>query len=284
MEKSVTDILKAATTQLEERGTDSPRLDAEILLAHVLGWRRLSLYVDSDKILPLESILRFNELITRRLKKIPVAYLTGTKDFMGLSFAVNENVLIPRPETELLTEFVGEYLRGLGGEVTFADLGAGSGAICISILKFVKSARAATVDISAEALEVAKFNAQKFHVDDRIEFFQGDLFSPLEGKIFNAIVSNPPYIPTNELETLQAEVKKEPRTALDGGEDGLNFYRQIISGAPKFLISGGLLAVEVGINQASPVKTLMEHKNFIDVEIFKDLAGIERVVAGFLRH
>ena len=282
--KTVAEVLKSGTERLEEGGIDSPRLDAEILLAHVLGWRRLNLYIDAEKILPLGNILRFNELINRRLEKIPVSYLTGTKDFMGLAFAVNENVLIPRPETEILTELVGEYLRGLGGEVTFADLGAGSGAICISILKFVKSARAATVDISAEALEVAKFNAQKFHVDDRIEFFQGDLFSPLEGKIFNAIVSNPPYIPTNELETLQAEVKKEPRTALDGGEDGLNFYRQIISGAPKFLISGGLLAVEVGINQASPVKTLMEHKNFIDVEIFKDLAGIERVVAGFLRH
>ena len=159
-------------------------------------------------------------------------------------------------------------------------MGAGSGAICISILKFVKSARAAAVDISAEALEVAKFNAQKFHVDDRIEFFCGDLFASLEGKIFNAIVSNPPYIPTSELETLQSEVKREPRLALDGGADGLNFYRRIISGAPKFLVDGGLLAVEVGINQAAAVKTLMERENFIDVEIFKDLAEIERVVIG----
>ena len=280
MKKSVAEVLKSAMIRLEEGGIDSPKLDAEILLAHVLGWRRLSLYVDAEKVLPLEKILRFNDLITQRLKKIPVAYLTGTKEFMGLAFAVNEHVLIPRPETEILTELVGEHLRSIGGEVTFADLGAGSGAICISILKFVKSARAFAVDVSAEALNVAKFNAEKFHVEDRIKFFQGDLFAPLEGKIFNAIISNPPYIPTGELDSLQAEVRREPRLALDGGEDGLNFYRRIISGAPKFLSARGVLAFEVGINQSAVVKNLMA-ANFADVEIFKDLAGIERVVAGF---
>ena len=276
---SVAEVLKSATAQLEAGGIENPRLDAEILLAYVLKWRRLNLYVDAEKILPLESILRFNDLITQRLKKFPVAYLTGAKDFMGLTFAVNEKVLIPRPDTEILTEFVGEFLRTRGGG-NFLDLGTGSGAICISILKFVKSARATTVDISEAALEVAKFNAKKFHVDDRIEFFCGDLFTPLEGKIFDAIVSNPPYIPTNELETLQAEVKKEPLLALDGGADGLNFYRRIIFDAPRFLTDGGLLAVEVGFNQAAAVKNLFEREKFFDVEIFKDLSGIERVVAG----
>lgn len=276
--KTVMKVLHAATERLTAGGIDSPRLDAEILLAHVLGWRRLSLYVDAEKNLPLEKILRFDELITRRLKKIPVAYLIGTREFMGLAFAVNENVLIPRPDTEILTEVVGEYLRSVGGEVTFADLGAGSGAICISILKFVKNARATAVDISAEALEVARFNAAKFHVDDRIKFFCGDLFAPLTGK-FNAIVSNPPYIPTGELETLQAEVQREPRLALDGGADGLNFYRRIISDAPKFLTAGGLLAVEVGINQAAAVKNLLAAEKFTDIKIFRDLSGIERVVA-----
>ena len=280
--KTVAEVLKSATTRLEVNGIDTPRLDAEILLAHVLQWRRLSLYVDADKILPLEKILRFNELITQRLEGVPVAYLTGAKEFMGLSFVVDENVLIPRPDTEILTEGVGKYLRGLGGEVTFADLGTGSGAICVSILKFVKSARVAAVDISEKALNVAKLNAAKFHVDDRAEFFCGDLFAPLNGKIFDAIVSNPPYIPTHELDVLQAEVRREPRLALDGGADGLNFYRRIISDAPRFLASGGLLAVEVGINQAQAVKTLAEAANFVDVKIFKDLAGIDRVVAAKL--
>lgn len=257
MKFSVFEVLKAASEQFSAAHIDNPRLDAEILLAHVLKWRRLRLYVDSDKILPLESVLRFNQLVNRRLEGFPVAYLTGSKDFMGLTFAVNENVLIPRPDTEILAEGVGKYLRGLGREVIFADLGAGSGAICVSILKFVQSARACAVDVSAEALDVAKLNAAKFHVDDRIKFFCGDLFEPLTGK-FDAIVSNPPYIPTNDLKTLQSEVKREPQLALDGGIDGLNFYRRIISDAPRFLTAGGLLAVEVGINQAQAVKTLAE--------------------------
>ena len=279
MKNSVKNILANATKLLAERNIDSPRLDAEILLAHVLGWRRLNLYIDDEKILSLESILRFNDLITRRLENFPVAYLTGAREFMGLAFAVNESVLIPRPETEILTELVGEFLRTRGGGV-FADLGTGSGAICVSILKFVKSARAVAVDISADALAVAKFNAEKFHVEDRVNFFCGDLFAPLTGKTFDAIVSNPPYIPSGELESLQAEVRREPRLALDGGADGLNFYRRIISCAPKFLNDGGTLAVEVGVNQSSAVKKLFAASGFVDVEIFKDMSGLERVVAG----
>ena len=199
---------------------------------------------------------------------------------MGLTFAVNENVLVPRPDTEILTELVGEFLRERVGGGIFADLGTGSGAIAISILKFVKSARAMAVDISEAALSVAKFNAEKFHVADRIKFLCGDLFAPLEGKIFDAIVSNPPYIPTNELKTLQAEVQREPKLALDGGADGLNFYRRILCDAPRFLVDGGILAVEVGINQSSVVKNLFLATGFVDVEIIKDLSGLERVVAG----
>lgn len=280
MKNSIKNILKNAVERLVAQNIKNPRLDAEILLAYVLNCRRLTLYIDSQQILPLEAILKFNELINRRLERIPVAYLTGSKEFFGLKFAVNQNVLIPRPETEILTEFVGEYLRGLDSEVIFADLGTGSGAIAVSILKFVKSARAVAVDVSEAALEVAKFNAEKFFVDDRIEFFCGDLFSPLEGKIFDAIVSNPPYILSSELETLQTEVKSEPRLALDGGADGLTFYRRIILDAPRFLISGGLLALEIGINQASAVKKLFETARFVDVTILNDLASIERIVIG----
>lgn len=277
--KNVAEILRSATERFSAAKIDNPRLDAEILLANVLNCRRLNLYVDSDKILPLKSILSFNELVNRRIKGIPVAYLVGSKEFFGLKFAVNENVLIPRPETEILTELVGEYLRGLEKSVIFADLGTGSGAIAISILKFVKNSRAIAVDISESALEVAKFNAIKFNVDDRINFCHGDLFEPLNGQIFDAIVSNPPYIPTSELKTLQNEVKSEPKTALDGGIDGLDFYRKIISCSPKFLLKNGILAVEIGINQASAVKNLFEQSNFADIEILRDLSGIERVVA-----
>lgn len=279
MKNSVAEVLKEATLRLETAEIDSSRLDAEILLAHVLKWRRLNLYIDAEKILPLESILRFNELVNQRLNGSPVAYIVKKKDFMGLTFAVNENVLIPRPETEILTEIVGEYLRGLGRKVIFADLGTGSGAISISILKFVKNASAIAVDISNDALEVAKFNAIKFHVEDRLEFHCGDLFAPLKGN-FDAIISNPPYIPTKDMETLQTEVKKEPTIALDGGEDGLSFYRRILSDAPRFLSENGILALEIGINQALSVKKLFERANFVDIEIFKDLAGLERVIIG----
>ena len=282
--KNVAQVLKSAEKRLEVAKIDSPRLDAEILLAHVLNCRRLDLYVDSEKKLPLETVLRFNELINRRLEKIPVAYLTGTREFMGLSFAVNENVLIPRPDTEILTEFVGKYLRTLGKSVNFVDIGTGSGAIAVSILKFVKNSRAAMVDISAEALKVAKFNAAKFNVDDRAEFFCDDMFNPIKGKIFDAIVSNPPYIPTNDIKNLQAEVKNEPKLALDGGIDGLNFYRRIISDAPNFLTAGGLLAVEIGINQAEIVKNFIDNSgNFTDAEILLDLSKIERVIAAYRR-
>lgn len=275
---TVTEILKSATARLVDGNIDSPRLDAEVLLAHVLNCRRLDLYVDAQKILPLEKILRFNDLISRRLEKIPVAYLTGTREFMGLNFSVTPDVLIPRPDTEILTEFVGEFLRTRGNS-TFADIGTGSGAICVSIAKFIKTARAVAVDVSPKALAVAELNARKFYVDDRIEFFCGDLFSPLEGKIFDAIVSNPPYIPTGDLPTLQAEVQSEPTLALDGGLDGLNFYRRLAEASPKFLATGGLLAVEVGINQASTVKEIFTRAAFADVEILRDLSGLERVVA-----
>lgn len=275
----VNEILKSAAEKLNAAGIETPRLDAEILLAHVLNCRRLNLYVDDKKILTSAQISRFENLIEGRLKKNPVAYLVGNKEFMGLSFAVTPAVLIPRPDTEILTQVAIEKLLPLG-EVRFADLGTGSGAICVSILKFVKGATAAAVDISAEAIDCAKFNAQKFGVDDRINFYCGDLFAPLAGQKFHAVISNPPYIPTNDLENLQAEVKTEPRSALDGGADGLNFYRRIIGGAPKFLTGGGFLAVEVGINQAAAVKKIFAENNFVGVEIFKDLSGINRVVLG----
>ncbi len=191
---------------------------------------------------------------------------------------MNENVLIPRPDTEILTQCAIEFLQTFDGEKNFLDIGTGSGAICISILKFCKNSFAAATDISEKSLEVAKFNAKKFNVDDRVNFFCGNLFEPIGEKKFAAIISNPPYIPTAEIKTLQDEVKNEPLRALDGGEDGLNFYREIISQSPKFLLNGGLLAVEIGINQAVAVKKIFAENNFCDIEILKDLAGLERVI------
>ena len=270
-------ILSQATFELEKNKIETPRLDAEILLAFVLNCNRLKLYTDAEKILSLDEVKKFQDLISQRAKKIPVAYLTGSKEFFGLNFFVNENVLIPRPDTEILTQLA---IENLGGNKIFADIGTGSGAIAISVCKFVKNAVGFAVDISTAALEVAKFNAKKFGVDDRLNFFCGNLLEPLAGKNFDAIISNPPYIPTAEIKNLQAEVQTEPVTALDGGADGLNFYRQIISAAPGFLNRGGFLAFEIGSTQAADVKKIFVENNFSDIEIFQDLAGLDRVVAG----
>lgn len=272
----INEILRCATTRLETAGVESARLDAEVLLAHILNCKRLYLYVDAEKNLSSAQISRFENLIERRAKKIPVAYLTGQREFMGLNFVVTPAVLIPRPDTEILAQVAIEKLSAVKNP-TFVDIGTGSGAICVSILKYVRNAKAATVDISQDAIDSAKFNAEKFGVDDRINFYVGNLFEPLRGQKFHAVISNPPYIPTKDLSTLQDEVQKEPTLALDGGIDGLNFYRRIIDDAPNFLFSGGFLAVEIGINQADAVKNLFT-KNFVDVEIIRDLAGIERVI------
>jgi len=272
-------ILSQATFELEKNKIETPRLDAEILLAFVLNCNRLKLYTEAEKILSLDEVKKFQDLISQRAKKIPIAYLTGSKEFFGLNFFVNESVLIPRPDTEILTQLA---IENLGGDKIFADIGTGSGAIAISVCKFVKNAVGFAVDISANALEVAKFNAKKFSVDDRINFFCGNLFEPLAGKKFDAIISNPPYIPTAEIKNLQAEVKTEPLQALDGGEDGLNFYRKIISASPEFLNCGGFLAVEIGSTQAEDVKKIFAENNFCDTEIFQDLAGLDRVVAGVI--
>ncbi|MBQ7198118.1 MAG: peptide chain release factor N(5)-glutamine methyltransferase [Selenomonadaceae bacterium] len=273
---TINELLQRATIKLEAAGIESARLDAEVLLAHILNCKRLYLYVDAVKSLTPAQVSRFENLIKQRIKKIPVAYLTGQREFMGLNFVVTPAVLIPRPDTEILAQFAIEKLSAVKNP-TFADIGTGSGAICVSILKYLKNSTAATVDISKDAIDCATFNAEKFGVDDRIIFHVGNLFEPLRGKKFHAVISNPPYIPTKDLSTLQDEVQREPQIALDGGVDGLNFYRKIADDAPNFLFNGGFLAVEIGINQADAVKNLFA-KNFTNIEIVRDLAGIERVV------
>ena len=281
-ENTISQQLKIATAQLEEVGIDTPRLDAEVLLAYVLNTRRLALYVNIAKVLTDEQINRYHNLVKCRLERIPVAYLTGHKEFMGLNFAVTPDVLIPRPDTEILAQGVIERLQNFNHDIKIADLGVGSGAICVSILKFIENVTAAAVDVSKAALEIAQFNAEKFNVDDRITFYEGNLFEPLEGQIFDVVVSNPPYIAASEFKNLQAEVEDEPKLALYGGKDGLKFYREIIEVAPKFLADDGFLAVEIGFNQSAAVQNLFKDSGkFKRIEVWKDLAKIERVIAAW---
>jgi release factor glutamine methyltransferase len=263
-----------------DKGIDNPRLDAEVLLAHVLRTDRLRLYVDYHKPLQPEELAAYRELIKQRAQRIPVAYLTGEKEFMGLSFYVGSAVLIPRPDTEILVAAVLDRAKDLAN-ARVVDVGTGSGAIGLSILYNLPTARGKAIDISVDALTMARRNAERLGVATRIEFLHGDLLEPVVGECFDIVVSNPPYIPTGDIAVLDMEVLKEPLQALDGGKDGLNFYRRIIEQSTSILASGGWLLFEVGINQAQDVAALMRATGLFEtIETIKDLAGVDRVVAG----
>lgn len=364
-------------------GIDTPRLDAEVLLAHILSESRIYLYINFDKPLDPDELASFREAVKRRARREPVAYITGRREFMGLSFAVTSAVLVPRPDTEtLVTEALTRLLRSetrllrpdepplepnirsatesfemadtrqhrekaLGvtdgcqsepvrgehqihsksREVTvhpsvgqplyrhplrektrvvttnpkesgsivihqlhsktrvvtdgyrIADIGTGSGAIALSLIKNLPESTAVATDISADALAVAKKNADALGLLDRVTFRVGDLMEPLGGEKFDLIVSNPPYIRRADIDTLAPEVLKEPRVALDGGDDGLDFYRRIIYDAPSHLADGGLLAVECGAGQAEEIAAIAKDGGcFGETETIRDLSGIERVV------
>ena len=276
-------ILKWTEQYFGTKGVESPRLDAEVLLSHVLEKERIYLYVHFDQPLEAKELAAYKALIKQRVEHVPVAYLLGQKEFMGLNFKVTPATLIPRPDTEILVQAAVERLRGREN-CSFADIGTGSGAICLSVLSFVQGSHAVTVDISQEARAVAEENAARLGLADRIEFFTGDLLEPIKDRKFTAILSNPPYIPEKDIEGLQAEVRcKEPYGALSGGKDGLDFYRRLCSEAPDLLEDEGFMAFEVGIGQAGQVADLAKENPLVQrTEILKDLAGIERVVIAYI--
>ena len=272
------DLLRRAEGIFDDSGIESARLEAEILLAHVLKVSRLYLYVNPEYLLTQEQVDSYNELIERRLKHEPTAYILGRREFMDLNLIVNEDVLIPRPETEILVETVIDQLNDIRSITKIADIGTGSGAIAISLAKHLPYTSIEAVDISEKALHVAKLNANKYNLGSRIIFHLGDLISPLEGK-FKAIVSNPPYIPSKVIDTLQSEIKEyEPKISLDGGADGLDFYRRLIADSPNLLTEDGFLAMEIGADQAEPVTDLAQSGHFREVEIIKDLSHDDRVI------
>lgn len=274
--------LAKATAQLVEAGIETARLDAEILLSHVLGCARMALYGKPDTPVSVAECDAFQALVTRRMTKEPVAYLTGEQEFWSLPFKVTPDTLIPRPDTETLIEVVLARMAKTRAPAIF-DMGTGSGCILVSLLTEMKTASGVAVDLSQKALDVAKGNAVALGVADRADFIQGSWFDPLgeQQPLFDAIVSNPPYIPTNDLSGLMTDVKDfEPVSALDGGVDGLAPYRLIAGQSPDFLKPEGLLAVEVGIHQAQDVAALFSQNGFVDVTVSRDLGGIDRVVSG----
>lgn len=276
---SVHEAIIWGTGVLKEIGIQTSRLDAELLLSHVLKCERAHLIAINKEKLTHDDLVIYRRLIEVRRRGIPVAYITGFKEFMGIDFIVNQSVLIPRPETEILVEALIQRLKGVKNP-KILDIGTGSGCIGISLAYFITDSSVHATDISSDALAVAKTNARRLGVKDRVFFYQGDVYDALPDEYegyFDVIVSNPPYIPSADIKNLSNEVKSEPALALDGGKDGLRFYRKIIAGAFEYLKKGGLLAFEVGYDQAQKVKSMMTSYS---VDIIKDLAGIERVVIG----
>ncbi|MBO5245090.1 MAG: peptide chain release factor N(5)-glutamine methyltransferase [Selenomonadales bacterium] len=269
-------ILDWTKQYFKEKGVDTPRLDAEVLLSHVVKCDRIHLYVNFDRPLVDEELAEFRGMVKARAERTPVAYILGEKEFMGHPFRVTPDVLIPRPDTEILVE---EAIRLLEGkdDARIVDIGTGSGAILLSVLKGTTGSTGMAVDLSSAALAVAKSNAESLGVADRADFRLGDLYEPVDGK-FDMILSNPPYIPVCDMADLAPEVKQEPEMALVGGEDGLDFYRRLIDEAPDYLTEDGIILFEVGIHQAREVAFLGELRGFGNQRILNDYAGIERVV------
>ncbi|MEW6669364.1 MAG: peptide chain release factor N(5)-glutamine methyltransferase [Thermodesulfobacteriota bacterium] len=285
---SIRDLLKVTTDYLREKGTEAPRLCAEILLAHQLSVERIDLYLDLDKPLSGSELEGYRSLIRRRLKGEPVQYITGRQEFWSLDFEVGPGVLIPRPESELLVEHALSLLKEREGHDPQAprllDLGTGCGALIMALARELKEAVPFASDMSSEALAFAKRNALRLDPQGRIRFLQGDLFDPLkaETSLFDLIVTNPPYIAAEAIDTLMPEVRRhEPRIALDGGREGLVYIRRIILEGPAFLKRGGWLLLEMDPEQTESALALMDRAGqFEEKHRVKDCTHRYRVVAG----
>jgi len=280
---TVREALRKAGQKLRESGAGTPALDAGVLLGHVTGHNRAGLYQDWERELPPEAEARFFTLIARREAGEPVAYLTGRREFMGLDFTVNNSVLIPRPETELLVE-TAIHLAGAGDIIV--DAGTGCGAIAISLAVFLPQAVVYATDQSPDAIEVARLNAVLHGVERRVSFLHGDLLAPLAGLGLagqvDLIAANLPYIATRELGALPREVRLyEPVTALDGGADGLDLYRRLIPAAADMLKPGGSLLMEIGSGQRAAVAGLLSPP-WWDTVVLQDLAGLDRLAVARL--
>lgn len=279
--RTVLDLLNRSAGYLSAKGSKSPRLDAEVLLADVLGCSRIQLYVGFDKRLEECELEAYRSAVIRRGRREPVAYITGRKEFMGREFAVSPEVLVPRPDTELLAEKGIEAARKRPAS-SVLDLCCGSGVVGITIAIEVPDARVLLADLSAGALAKAAMNVVSMNVTNA-STAQGDLFRAVPEHMrrsLDVIVSNPPYIRTDAIDSLEAEIAAhEPRLALDGGEDGLDFYRRIASEARIWLKAEGSILLEVGHGQAEAVGKLLSDAGFSGARFFKDLAGFDRVVA-----
>lgn len=263
-------------------------LDSILILCKLLNKDKSYIYTYGDKEVSKEVEDKFLKLMKKRASGYPIQYILGQREFMGLDFYLEEGVLVPRPDTEILVEYIIEFIKKKYKDETIniLDLGIGSGAISLSLGFFCENSYIYGVDISPIAIKVANINKERFNLSN-VSFYKGDLFDPLKDlnleRTFHIIVSNPPYISSDEIENLDVTVKDfEPRLALDGGLDGLDFYRRITSWSKEYLRDGGLLIYEIGYDQGEKVKKIISLEGFKDVSILKDLQGHDRVVLGFM--
>ncbi|MCP3876400.1 MAG: peptide chain release factor N(5)-glutamine methyltransferase [Desulfobacteraceae bacterium] len=283
MDWTIFKILSWTESYFKNYSTDSPRLTAEILLAHCLGIERLDLYLQHDRPLQKNELSEFKALIKRRIQNEPVAYITGKKGFFESDFEVCKDVLIPRPDTETIVEQALNIIENQQGKKcpkTILELGTGSGAIIISLAKVFPDHLYFASDVSKTALEMAKKNGQKI-VKDRIHYFSSSWFSSLkEMPQFDLIISNPPYIPTRDIQDLQPDISEfEPMLALDGGKDGLESYRSILKDAYGYLVSGGIILLEIGFDQKEGITNIVkQYPQYESIDFIKDLADHNRVV------
>lgn len=275
----VREALAQAAFQLENHGVESPRLDAELLLAHVLNMNRAALFAWPERRLTLKELTRYRDLVARRAAREPLAYILGYREFFGLDFEVGPDVLIPRPETELLVEQALRLARVRPNPVRIADVGAGSGAIAVALAVHLPEAIVFALDRSPAALAVTARNAGRHGVSERVHLRLGDLLEPLS-ETLDLIVANLPYVTTAEWETLPPEIRDhEPRSALDGGPDGLSFIRRLLETAAPHLRPDGAILVEIGAGQGQSVLDLAaRHFPQARVELVRDYAGLDRVV------
>jgi release factor glutamine methyltransferase len=281
-QRTVRRVLMDGTQFLRDAGIESAPLDAEVLLGHALDKERADIYLGMESTLNDSDEKIFRESLTRRARGEPVAYITGHKEFWSLDFVVTPDVLIPRPETELVVELTLKEAITTKAALKILDIGTGSGVIAIALAKELPAAEIWAVDVSAAALNIAEVNARRHGVAERVKFLDGDLFDPITelGHRFDVIVSNPPYILSKEIANLGREVRDwEPKMALDGGPDGLDCYRQIIGGAHTYLAPEGCVLLEIGEDQGTAVAGLfVPAGRFGAATIFQDYAGKDRVI------
>lgn len=275
---TIKELLNQAVIMLKNENIDAPKNKARMLLQATLKKSREYLMIYDNKEVENIDRDRYIKNVKRLILGEPLQYITGIQEFMKLNFLVTKDVLIPRPDTEILVEEVIRKAENISNPVIL-DLCTGSGAIAVSLAKYIKNVHICAVDISSKALEIAKKNAELNGVKNNIEFIESNLFDKIKERKFDIIVSNPPYIETETIKTLSKDVQSEPKIALDGGKDGLDFYRKIVDSGSKYLNRQGYICLEIGYNQRIAVRQILENKKrYVNINCIKDLCGNDRVV------